>query len=62
MPVVGHQAVGVQRHRIPLHPFRQDLFERLVVAGLVKNPHPCVATVENVMNHAAATTWEMGYN
>jgi hypothetical protein len=49
--MVGHQAVGKQVDRVSFQALRQDALERLIVVGLVEDPHSSVPTIENVINH-----------
>jgi len=64
VPMVGHQTVGEQFHRIALQPFRQHLLERRKIFRLMKNPHPAVPTVQNVVHHAcfggSSGSWHQG--
>ncbi len=63
MPMVGHQAVGQQLDRVSLEALRQRPLERFVVARIVKQPHPPVPAIENVVDHprfARSARWRHG--
>ena len=49
MPMVGHHAIREQPHAGPLDRFFEDVLESCVVCVVVKNRHPRIGTVENVV-------------
>ena len=51
MPMVEHQAISQQIHRITLQPLGQHSLERVVVALLVKQSQATVSAIENVIDH-----------
>ena len=52
VPVVGHQTVGKQVHRVALHALGKHAFEGVVVALFVEQPHTAVAAIEDVEDHS----------
>ena len=51
MPVIGHQAVSQQSHRITLQPLDQHLLEGVEVALLLKQSQASVPPIEDLVNH-----------
>jgi len=51
MPVIGHQAVSQQIHRITLQPLDQHSLECVVVPLLVKQSKATVPPIEDVIDH-----------
>ena len=49
MPMVGHHAIREQTHAGPLDRFFEDRLESCVVYVVVKNRHPRIGTVENMV-------------
>jgi hypothetical protein len=52
MPVIPHQAVGQEVHRITFQSFGQHTFEGLEVFVLMKQVQASVSAVQDVMNQA----------
>ena len=48
MPVIGHDAVGEQLHRISGEPFLQDCDERAIIRAARENRHAPDAAIDNV--------------
>ena len=53
VPVVGHNAVGQYRQRVPRIRLFQNPFQGRVVVPLAEYLHPRIRTVENIVNQTA---------
>lgn len=54
VPVIRQDAIGQQPHVDPLDRLMEDIFKGLVVAIFLKNSHPRIGAVEDMINNSAA--------
>src|SRR5438094_646083 len=64
MPMVRHQAIRANPHRLDGQRFLQNILERNVIAVRMEQPHPADPAVQDVKNHSTRSdsvcSWHEG--